>query len=303
MSILLLNPRADFDFHKTSQSNNKANKITVLGILGGIVIVLIFAVIYQLVSVTPTHSHISLKQYNIELDKPRVFSHTALADSESLPSAPIANFSGNIPILMYHYTPDNFEVQLQHLQTHGYTTVSMYELSRFLYTGSPLPSKPVVITFDDGFHNQMQAFALLQKYQMKATFYIILGGEMSNHCIGLTRTNLACGDNYLNWSELKALSSSGLIEIGAHTLNHPDLANLSEAEQWQEISESKRRLEDMYNITITTFAYPYGRHNQVSIDLVKKAGFLTAVTTHSDTSQSSASRYTLSRVRDALLLP
>ena len=101
----------------------------------------------------------------------------------------------------------------------------------------------------------------------------------------------------------EALPDSGLIEIGAHTLNHPDLPSLAEKEQLQEILESKNRLEDMYNIAVTTFAYPYGKYDQVTIELVKKAGFLTAVTTHSDTMQSSANRYTMPRVRNALLLP
>ncbi len=303
MSILLLHSKTEFDFEKHQTGNHNSHKVSIISLVGAIFVLLIFSTIYHIVSMSPTHSHISLKQYNLEINKPRMFGETALASVEPLPSVPIGNFSGNIPVLMYHYTPSNFEAQLQHLQNHGYTSVTMREVSEFLYNGTPLPIKPVVITFDDGFQDQLKGFALLEKYKMKATYYIILGGERSNYCIGLSRTNLNCGDSYLNWTELKNLHDSGLIEIGAHTLNHADLPNLSESEQWQEIIESKKRLEEIYNITVSSFAYPYGRYNQSTVELVKKAGFLTAVTTHSDIFQTSANRYTMPRVRDALVLP
>lgn len=303
MSLLLLHPEVEFDFEKNQISNTGPHTISIIGLVGAIFVLLLFSCVYFIVSIPPARSHISLKQYNVELNKPKVFGQTAFASPEPIPSVPRENFSADIPVLMYHYTPNNFEEQLQHLQSHGYQTVSMREVSEFLYSGTPLPYKPVVITFDDGFEDQLKSFALLEKYKMKATYYIILGGERSNYCIGLSRTNLNCGDSYLNWTQLKTLHDSGLIEIGAHTLNHPDLPSLAEKEQLQEILESKNRLEDTYNIAVTTFAYPYGKYDQATIELVKKTGFLTAVTTHSDTMQSSANRYTLPRVRNALLLP
>ncbi len=303
MSIILFHPRVSFDFQKKSPLKRKPHKIINAGIITAVGFLLLFVSLYQLASSGSDHSHISLKQYNIDLHPPKTFSRASVANTESLPSDPIANFAAEVPILMYHYTPENFEMQLQHLQSRGYTTITMSQLGRFLYSGEALPLKPVVITFDDGFYDQLKSFAILQKYQMRATYYIILGGEASNHCIGLTRTNLSCGDNYLNWTELKTISDSGLIEIGAHTLNHPDLPILSSPEQWQEIVESKKRLEDMYNISVTSFAYPYGHYNESTINLVKQAGYLTAVTTQSATNQSSENRYTMPRVRDALLLP
>ncbi len=303
MSALLFNPRAQFDFDQKPKTTKKPHSIINIGVVGFIFVLLMFSVLYQVLSLSPDHSHISLAQYNIKLNRPTAFNRANFPVINSLPTEPLANYSTKVPILMYHYTPANFEAQLQHLQSHGYTAISMGQLSNFLYTGGPLPTKPVVITFDDGFEDQLHSFELLKKYQMKATFYIILGGEDSNHCIGLTRTNLACGDSYLNWSQVKQLEDSGLIEIGAHTLNHADLPILNEQKQWQEITESKKRLEDMYNITVSTFAYPYGRYDQTTINLVKKAGFFTAVTTQSETVQTSLGRYTLPRVRDALLLP
>jgi peptidoglycan/xylan/chitin deacetylase (PgdA/CDA1 family) len=179
----------------------------------------------------------------------------------------------------------------------------MNELGNYLYIGSNLPEKPVVITFDDGFLDQLKAFELLKKYNMKATLYLIIGGERSGYCIGITRTDLRCGDDYMSWSQIKNLLNSGLIEIGAHTLNHADLTTLPIQNQLDEINESKKRLEDMYNVSVTTFAYPYGRYNNDSLESVSKAGFLTAVTTHSGTIQTTQTRLISPRVRNALLLP
>ena len=62
----------------------------------------------------------------------------------------------------------------------------------------------------------------------------------------------------LSETEVAKLADGGLIEIGAHTVNHPKLRLLSQAEQQQEISESKRRLEAVIGATVMSFAYPYG---------------------------------------------
>lgn len=302
MALLRLHPKIDFDFEvKTTKSNRANQSLSVMALC-----LLLLISLVGLVKTIGPEKHKPMpagSQYSNSLKPKNIFGQVAQASSATFPTAPLANYSAEVPILIYHYTPVDFEVQLQHLQSHGYTTISMSDLGRFLYTGIPLPAKPVVITFDDGFLDQQRAFELLKNYQMKATLYLVLGGVESNSCIGLTRTNLACGDSYLNWSQVKGMTDSNLVEIGAHTINHLDLANLVENRQWEEIIESKKRLESMYNLSVTTFAYPYGRYNQSTIDLVSKAGFLTAVTTNGGTIQSSSQRYVMPRVRNALLLP
>jgi len=214
-----------------------------------------------------------------------------------------------LPILIYHYTPDNFDEQLTHLQQHGYTDIDLDQALAGL-RGGPLPPKPVVITFDDGFQNQMQAFALLEKHHMKATFYIINGGEASNWCIGAGRQYHlpsqpphGCGDAYLTWNEVRALDRSGLITIGGHTLDHPNLATLSPQEQRHEIFDSKAQIEDEIGHPIHDFAYPYGAYNDTTIQLVQEAGYDTAVSTLEGNYQLPGYQYTLRRVRDALALP
>ncbi len=208
-----------------------------------------------------------------------------------------------IPILIYHKTPSNFAQQLDNLVSKGYTTISMNQLADYFDGIDTIPNKPVIITFDDGFSDQFHALDQLRLRNMKATLYMIIGGPKSLGCIGITRSNFSCGDDYMNWTQLKQLAQSNSIEIAAHTLNHPNLTSLTPEEQMTEISESKKILETELGKPITSLAYPYGRFNNTTVDLAKKAGFRTAVTTVDGYIQSSQNRLSLMRVRSALTLP
>lgn len=308
MSALLFNPKLRFDFDKKPNKPKLSKQITSIVLLVGLFI-------FSLTGLVRSHIHYQIgyhhrpliSHYTIPgeiLESKELVAKSKIAPSqEILPVNPISDFSVDVPILMYHYTPLNFEEQLEHLHLHGYQTITMYELGRHLFVGTPLPTKPVVITFDDGFADQQKALDLLKKYNMKATFYFILGGEESNHCIGIARTNLNCGDDYFNEQQIWSLLDSGLIEIGAHTLNHPNLVSLPQEKQQIEILESKKQLESKYNISVTSLAYPYGIYNQQVIDLAKSIGYLTAVTTEAGSLQSSENRLKMPRIRSALLLP
>jgi peptidoglycan/xylan/chitin deacetylase (PgdA/CDA1 family) len=216
----------------------------------------------------------------------------------------------SVPILLYHYTPANFAAQLDHLKTHNYNIVDMDQVAAAMSGGTPLPDKPVVITFDDGFTNQLQAFDILRRYNMKATFYIITGGAASQWCIGAGRRYHdplqpagGCGDSYLTWDQVRMLDRSGLITIGAHTVDHQNLAADSPQQQLFEIDQSKAQLESQLGHVVKHFCYPYGTYNQTTIDIVRQAGFLTAVTTLPGTIQPPGSLFTLRRIRDTLSLP
>lgn len=209
----------------------------------------------------------------------------------------------NIPALLYHKTPDNFEEQLMVLRDRGYTTITMSELNDIIRGRIKGPAKPVAITFDDGFSDQLKAFDLLKKYNMKATFYIITGGELSNWCIGADRKDYSCGDSYLSWQEIINLKNSGLIEIGSHTLNHLSLPNQTIAVQRDEIIRSKKILEDKLGITITSFAYPYGKLNDSIIGIVKEAGYTNATGTVENSTMSVDLIYNLPRLRSTLKFP
>lgn len=213
--------------------------------------------------------------------------------------------SANVPIILYHETPADFESQLQHLAAHGYTTVTMSDVARALTVDGTLPAKPVVLTFDDGLADQMNAFALLQKYQMKATFYIVTSGDASNWCIGASRRydqGFGCGDAYLNWDQIKDLDRSGLIEIGSHTVDHLELSKQTVDMQRLQISQSKSQLETQLGHAVSAFAYPYGSYNQTSVNLAQEAGYTTAVTTKPGQVHTVAGLLTMTRLRDVKTL-
>lgn len=214
-----------------------------------------------------------------------------------------------LPILMYHYTPPDFEQQLQHLVDAGYTVIDMDQALNGM-RGGWLPDKPVVITFDDGFENQMQAFAILKRFEMKATFYIIDGGPASDWCIGAgrkyhldTQPPGGCGDAYLTWDQVRELDRSGLVTIGGHTIDHPNLASETLEEQQHEIIDGKSELEKQLGHTVRHFAYPYGSFDSTTIMIAQQAGYQTAVTTRPGDYQEAGAEYTLRRVRDAFDLP
>lgn len=215
-----------------------------------------------------------------------------------------------IPILIYHKTPTDFGQQLTTLKQRGYTTVSLEQVAASFAHQMTLPKKPIVLTFDDGFADQMRAFNLLQQYRMKATFYIIVGGSASNWCIGASRRYNdpaqpagGCGDAYLSWDQIRQVDHSGLITIGGHTLNHLNLTQYSITVQRHEIIDGKASIEQEIGHPIYDFAYPYGSFNANTIKLVQEAGYDTAVTTNPGTYQSPSTLYTMPRIRSTLDLP
>jgi peptidoglycan/xylan/chitin deacetylase (PgdA/CDA1 family) len=254
----------------------------------------------------------SINNWNLELSggssqEPALAGTTLPADTSTADDSSADGLF--LPIVLYHYTPPDFAQQLQYLVDNNYTTISMAQAYAGL-NGGPLPTKPVVITFDDGYENQMQAFALLMQFHMKATFYIINGGPASLWCIGAGRQyHLSiqppggCGDAYLTWDQVKELDKSGLITIGGHTIDHENLASLTPAQQEYEIDASKAGIEKEIGHTIYDFAYPYGAYDDETVDLVKQAGYRTAVTTLADNDQIPSEPFTLRRIRDTETLP
>lgn len=79
-------------------------------------------------------------------------------------------------------------------------------------------------------------------------------------------------------AELARLAASSLVEIGAHTVTHPALAGVDAQQQFEEIRESRRILEDALERPVRSFSYPYGDYSQTSVDAVRRAGFARAVT-------------------------
>ncbi len=84
----------------------------------------------------------------------------------------------------------------------------------------------------------------------------------------------------LTWEEVSHLREPGLVDIGAHTMTHPDLVRLTADEQEDEIQRCKERLESRLNTPVTHFAFPHGSYNPTTVTCVREAGFISSCTSH-----------------------
>lgn len=185
----------------------------------------------------------------------------------------------SMPILMYHHirdfndpndqiginlsvSPQKFADQLDLIKSKGYTTITFSNLE----TGN-IPTKPIVLTFDDGYKNFYQnAYPELKKRGMVGTVFVI--------------TQDIGKDQYMDEKEIKEINANG-IEIGSHTLSHPDLSKLSSDRAEKEISNSKKTLESLTDNQIISFCYPSGKFSEETTQILKNASYKYAVTTKS----------------------
>lgn len=219
---------------------------------------------------------------------------------EMRPKAPPAA-SFRVPMLMYHYVeyvkdrgdtirqtlnvvPHIFDLQVKTLVDDGYTFMTASELADVLDGKSALPAKPILLTFDDGHWDlYTDVLPILKKYHVKATVYVISG------FIG--------GADFMSKDQLKAVIQSGLVEIGAHTVHHVSLAKKLFPVVEYEVLHSKEALQNTYHLSVVSFAYPNGSFDQQAADVVKSAGFRTAVSTIPGIVQSQHNRFFLYRLR------
>jgi peptidoglycan/xylan/chitin deacetylase (PgdA/CDA1 family) len=119
----------------------------------------------------------------------------------------------------------------------------------------------------------------------------------------LGRSGVPASHRVMNADGIRQLAAGGLVEVGAHTMNHPSLRRLPEVEQHAEIRESKRRLEDIVAAPVTSFAYPYGTINDydaAAVRLARESGFERACSNFAGRATSRSDPFQLPRhvVRD-----
>lgn len=179
-----------------------------------------------------------------------------------------------VPILAYHrvrddeerysVSPQQFSEQMQFLQQHGYTAISLAEMADAFSSGKKLPPKPIVITFDDGYaDNLLTALPIMEKYGMKATVFVIADS------VGQP--------DYLNWDQALELLRRGT-EIGSHTVSHAALNQVNDVQKQAEIAESKVVLESRLGKPVEFLAYPFGQFDVSLFPLLQQAGYRGACT-------------------------
>jgi peptidoglycan/xylan/chitin deacetylase (PgdA/CDA1 family) len=181
--------------------------------------------------------------------------------------------------------PDVFEAHLQFLRDAGYTGISLEDLYWHLMTGRPLPEKPVVLTFDDGYRDNYEvAFPLLKKYGFTATFFAITDFVDWGY------------ERYVTWEQLREMQEAGM-EIGAHSRDHPDLRDRDiDFLVWQ-ILGPREAIEDHLGKRPRFYSYPSGKYDEKVIAVLRSDHYWGAVTTHQGTLQSSDRPFELHRIR------
>jgi peptidoglycan/xylan/chitin deacetylase (PgdA/CDA1 family) len=145
-------------------------------------------------------------------------------------------------------TLDTFRAQLAAIAHGGFHVVTLAALRAHLERGTPLPSQPLVLTFDDNGHGIYEnAFPLLQRYRFPATMFV------HSNFVGTTTH----GKRHTTWPQLVAMSRSGLMTIQSLTANHPpDLRLLSDADVVHELTLSRTSLQYHLGHAIYALVYP-----------------------------------------------
>lgn len=178
-------------------------------------------------------------------------------------------------------SPDNFRDQIRFLKEH-YEIIPLVKLVQNIRAGK-VERNTIVITFDDGYADNLHnALPILKELQVPAIMFLTADylnqGKTFYWDQSVPETSQG---QPLTANEAKTLSQNRFIEIGAHTLTHPNLASLSELEQSKEIVGSKQKIEKLLDIPILSFAYPFGGKDSFTketVRLVKQAGFRYACT-------------------------
>lgn len=248
----------------------------------------------------------------VNSDFPSVFNfRNELQDMKQLPpeikkelqaASPSATF--RVPVLLYHYVeyvkdegdtirkslnimPHIFESQIQTLAAAGFTFMTASDLTDVLDGKRPMPKKPVALTFDDGYRDlYTDVLPILKKHKVRVTAFIV--PEFIN------------GPNSMYMWQLKEVASSGLVEIGAHTMHHTYLKGMALSRVEYEVGESKKVLEKELGMPILSFAYPYGAFDKQAIDAVRRAGFRIGISTVPGVEFGQGNRYFVYRIRPGM---
>ena len=152
----------------------------------------------------------------------------------------------------------------------------------------------VAVTFDDGYLDNLEnALPILEKYQVPATIYVT--SEFASQSRSHPRYKGDARRLHLNWSEIGKLGRHPLISIGSHTVSHPMLSELGDAESACEIIDSKSEIESHTGLTVLDFCFPSGNYSERELITVAQAGYRSAVTVKPGINDGAADVFALRR--------
>jgi peptidoglycan/xylan/chitin deacetylase (PgdA/CDA1 family) len=176
-----------------------------------------------------------------------------------------------------------FDEQMDQLGQLGYQTVDLDAVLDHYVHGKPLPPRAVLITFDDGYHDNLEnAATVLRKYAYPAVLFVPIGYLDDRQPLPHEERLAAQGilNRTVDWTELSALEREG-IRIESHGISHRPLADLEVDEAAREIALSKLRLEERLGRPVRAFSYVKGSEAHYKLPhlwLVRQAGYDVAFT-------------------------
>ncbi|NLE99585.1 MAG: polysaccharide deacetylase family protein [Anaerolineales bacterium] len=207
-----------------------------------------------------------------------------------------------VPVLMYHYVselpsdadayrvdltvpPESFRAQLQYLADEGYHAITLTDLYRHLTEGYPLPDRPIILTFDDGYRDAYEVvFPLLVEFGFSGTFFVL--ATPAHHE----------WNEYLTWSQIKEMADAGM-DIQAHGRDHVDLRGRSYDYLVYQVLGIKEAVEAHTGQPVRFFCYPSGQYDEALIEMLRSVGYWGAVTTHWGKAHTREGLMELARVR------
>ena len=207
-----------------------------------------------------------------------------------------ANGAGDrrLRVLMYHKVNDlpgnplsvpvgAFDQQLAQLRELGYTVVGLDDVLAYYTDAAELPPRPVLITFDDGYRDNLEhAAPVLERYGYPAVLFVPIAYLDDALPLPHEERLAARGvvNSTLDWGELAELEAAG-VRVESHGISHRALADLPLDEAAREIVLSKLRLEDRLGRPVRSFAYVKGseaHYKPVHLSLLRQAGYDVAFT-------------------------
>lgn len=218
------------------------------------------------------------------------------------PKASAAEGEGiKLPVLMYHaimsdpnrmgeyvITPQAFRRDLEYISQAGYETVVLEDIIAHVRSGAPLPEKPIMITFDDGYYNNyLHAFPMLREYGMKAVISVI-GTETDKYSV--------CGEvnenySHCTWDMLRQMHESGIIELQNHSYDmhhiHSGYMGIGKksgeeiaayrTRLYMDLSRMQDRFYEELGTSPTAFTFPFGCAPADSRPVLDELGFIASM--------------------------
>jgi peptidoglycan/xylan/chitin deacetylase (PgdA/CDA1 family) len=189
------------------------------------------------------------------------------------------------PYPLLYTSQSTFQAQLGALHEHRYHPVTLRQVWRAWHGWGPMPPHPVVITFDDGFGNIARiGLPLMKRYHWPADLFLLI-----DH---LDQP----GDWDLNDHQIHKLLHAGW-ELDAHTFTEVDLPALAPAQAWHDIHASRLILRHRFHQPVRFFCYPVGAFDAPVVAMVRRAGYVGAVTTAGGLATPGGDPYAMPRIR------